>query len=105
MTQRTHPNQADEHLRRALTTPSPASRIATEVLDRLTDRDRYDLPIGEHLLPVLIDASRVALDGMPEPVRTQAHSAMYGVLTETFRDGDETCGEYAIRLRDAARRL
>lgn len=102
---RIHHTQPDEALRRILAEPSHPARITAQVIARLTDRTRYDQPVGQHLLPALKDASRAVMDGMPDTIRTHAHSVMYDVVTGTWRDGDETCGEYAIRLRDAAKGL
>lgn len=100
---RIHDHQIEEALRRALTEPTHAARYATTTADHLAHRDRADQPAVRHILPALHDAYPAALGNAPAAVRARAIDSVHAALPEP-RDG-ETCGEYAIRLRDAAKGL
>lgn len=102
MPEPTQPVDLDEALRRILSEPSTAARIvlaAADILDEhphctLTPFDRGYAAEG---------GKRHATKGMPAVVADEAATAAFLAMPPPHLA--ETCGEYAIRLRDVAREL
>lgn len=92
-------SELDDTLQRLLTEPSYAAQILTTTADVL-DGDPH-LNVNAFTLDY---AARIAAhqvtDGLPDVVATEALTAAKRLLPLAYPG--ETCGKYAIRLRDIA---
>lgn len=94
----------DAALRRALAAPSPARQLLEHIADRLGTRQHGHLPVtGTMWQDATMAAYRSTLAGRCEHVANSALVRAFAALPP-LRD-NETRGEYALRLRAAARGL
>ncbi|MEU2111842.1 hypothetical protein [Streptomyces sp. NPDC019507] len=105
MTERTEPVDMDALLARILTEPTRAARLLTETAARLeADHPFLVLPRVE-LNRIARDVARDVLAGLPPVVVDEANQRARAVCPQLRDHEGETKGEYALRLRDAARGL
>ncbi len=105
---RTYLSQQDEALRRAQALadarPSHASTLLTAIADHIADRPTSHLPFtGDLWLRASATAVRRVLHGLCEHTTTRA--VVVALTARPMPRPGETRGEYAIRLRAAARSL
>jgi hypothetical protein len=100
MPERTHHTNWDDTLRRILAEPSTAARLLTATADAL-DASPF-LTATEYELDHTAGAAALkTLVGLPEVVAEEAASRAAQAFPAVRPR--ETCGEYALRLRAAAR--
>lgn len=95
-------NNLDETLRRILSEPSTATRIALAVADALDEHPHCTIN-GFTIGYALQAGIRAATDGMPSVVINQAAAATHHALPTAWPG--ETCADYANRIRNTARGL
>lgn len=96
-------HQADEALHQALTLPTLAAQLLAAVAGHLAAHAPTDQLTGIDWSRALCVSTISTLRGVPEPVANRA--AANAVLSLPPMDDGITRGEYALRLRDAARGL
>ncbi|MCL7377454.1 hypothetical protein [Streptomyces sp. 35G-GA-8] len=105
MADRIHPTQQDEGLRRALATPSYAAQLLTALADRLDDSRPTATFTHRILALALAIAAASTLGPLPAAVQGDAATRALAALPQIDRGAWTTCGEYALRLRAAAKEL
>ncbi|HEY9369303.1 hypothetical protein [Streptomyces sp.] len=97
-----HLTELDETLRRILSEPSTAARIALATADVL-DEDPH-LTVNAWVLGYATTiGARLVTDTLPDVVADEAIRTVARAMPAPYLA--ETCGEYAIRVRDTARSL
>lgn len=94
--------QLDETLRRILSEPSTAARIAYGVAYVL-DEHPHCTVTGFDIGYAVQAAVTTITDGLPEVVIDEALRAVAAALPHPYLA--ESCGEYSLRVRNAARGL
>ncbi|GFH36611.1 hypothetical protein [Streptomyces pacificus] len=102
MTERTEPLDMDALLARILSEPTRAHQLLHTLADTL-DQDPFVTMGPWHLCDALNTAITRTLAGFPEVVVAEA-TVRVGDALPAMRP-NEAAGEYALRLRDAARGL
>ncbi|TLQ43471.1 hypothetical protein [Streptomyces marianii] len=103
--ERTDRPDLDALLARILTEPTRAARLLTETAQQL-EHEWPHLAITEQQLNAAgREATRTVLDGLPKVVADEANERARAVCPRAQFHGGETAGEYALRLRDAAKAL
>ncbi|MDJ0460613.1 hypothetical protein [Streptomyces sp. H27-C3] len=104
MHERTDHTELDEALRRILTEPTHAARLLTEAA-ALLDENPF-LVLTEHQYREAAgSAGNLVLAGLPFAVASGAATQATAAMPEIRGYLRETNGEYAMRLRSAARGL
>lgn len=98
----TQPFDLDEALARILSEPPTAARIALAAADAI-DEHPHCVVTGFDIGYALQAGIRAAAQGLPSVVINQAAAAAHHALPTAW--AGETCGDYAQRLRNAARSL
>lgn len=96
------PPDLDEALRRILSEPSTAARIALAAADALDEHPHLTMTPFDRGYAAEAGKQH-ATKGMPAVVANEAATAAF--LAMPTPHPAETCGEYAVRLRDVAREL
>jgi hypothetical protein len=101
--ERTDHTQLDAALRRILTEPTHSARLLTETADRLEDESPFLVLTGWQYSDASIAAHKSVLHNLPAVI---ANEAIVRALTaQPVPRHGETAGEYALRLRAAAKGL
>ncbi|MGW0550538.1 hypothetical protein [Streptomyces altiplanensis] len=102
MTESTHPTPLDEALARILSEPTWAQQLSTATASALEDTP-FIVMDGWLLTSAINTAIAQVLAGLPGIVAAEALTRMYTVMPQARPR--ETAGEYALRLRAAAKGL
>ncbi|MER7813821.1 hypothetical protein [Streptomyces sp. NPDC096153] len=105
MTERTDRPDVDALLARILTEPTRAARLLTETAEALEHEWPHLAITEQQLNDAGREATRIVLAGLPKVVADEANERARAVCPRARFHGGETAGEYALRLRDAAKAL